>query len=47
MRKNEPHLAMEILKRETKRTRFWKTAFIVGFSIIIVECIIRKDGTAE
>lgn len=42
MQKNEPHLAMEILKREVKRTRFWKTAFIVGFAIVIVERIIQK-----
>lgn len=47
MQKNEPHLAMEILRRETKRTRFWKTAFIVALGAVIIEYIAGKDGAAE
>lgn len=47
MQKNEPHLAMEILRREVKRTKFWKTAFLVAFVVVIIEYIAGKDGKAE
>ena len=40
-------LAMDILREQTKRTRFWRTAFIVAFAVVIVDRIFGKDGKAE
>lgn len=47
MQTNRPHLAMEILRREAKCTKFWKTAFIVTFAVVIINRIIGKDGKTE
>lgn len=43
MQKNRT-LAMDILREQVRRTRFWRAAFIVVFAVIIVERVIRKAG---
>lgn len=43
MRENRP-LATEILREQIKRTRFWRTAFIVAFAVVIVDRIVGKGG---
>lgn len=43
MQKNRP-LAMDILREQVRRTRFWRIAFIVAFAVIIVDRIIGKGG---
>ena len=35
-------LAMDILRREVRKTRLWRTAFIVAFAVIIVDRITGK-----
>lgn len=46
MQKNTT-LATEILREQAKRTRLWKTAFIVAFAVVIVGRIIRKGGAGR
>ena len=41
MQKNRT-LAMDILRREVRKTRLWRTAFIVAFAVIIVDRITGK-----
>ena len=43
MQKNRT-LAMDILREEVRKTRFWRTAFIVAFSVVIVDRIVGKGG---
>lgn len=43
MQKNRP-LAMEILREEVRCTRFWKTAFIVAFAVVVIDRIVGKGG---
>lgn len=33
-------LAMEILKEQVRRTRFWRSAFIVAFTVVIIDRIV-------
>ena len=46
MQKNTT-LAMDILKNESRKTRVWRTAFIVAFAVVIIDRIIGKDGKTE
>lgn len=39
MQKNTT-LATEILREQVKRTRLWKTAFIVAFAVVIIDRIV-------
>ncbi len=41
MQKNKA-LAMDILRAEKRRTALWFTAFIVSFSVIIIDRIAGK-----
>lgn len=41
MRKNRP-LALEILKEQVNRKRFWRAAFIVAFAVIVIDRIVVK-----
>lgn len=41
--KNTP-LALEILQEQRKRTRFWFTAFIVAFTVVVID---RLKGGVE
>lgn len=43
MKKNEPY-ATEVLREQIRRTRLWRTAFIVAFSVVIVDRIVGKGG---
>lgn len=38
-------LAMDILRVEVRKTRIWRTAFIVAFSVVIIDRIFGKGGT--
>lgn len=38
-------LAMDILRAEVRRTRTWKTAFVVAFAVVVIDRIIEKGGT--
>lgn len=40
-------LATEILRKEVRRTRLWKTAFIVAFAVVIIDRIIGKGGASR
>lgn len=40
-------LATEILRKEVRRTRLWKTAFIVAFAVVIVDRIVGKGGAGR
>ncbi len=44
MKKQNMPLATEILREQVKRTRLWKTAFIVAFAVVIIDRIIGKAG---
>ncbi len=44
MKKQNMGLAMEILREQIKKTRLWKTAFIVAFAVVIVDRITGKAG---
>ena len=44
MQKNST-LAMDILRREVRRTRIWRTAFIVAFAVVVIDRIVGKAGT--
>lgn len=46
MQKNRT-LAMDILREEVRKTRFWRTAFIVIFAVVIIDRIIGKDGKVK
>ena len=46
MQKNRT-LAMDILREEVRKTRIWRTAFIVAFAVVIVDRIFGKDGKTE
>lgn len=46
MQKNRT-LAMDILRKEKRRTALWFTAFIVAFAVVIIARIIGKDGKTE
>lgn len=35
-------LATEILREQVKRTRLWKTAFIVAFAVVVIDRIVGK-----
>lgn len=37
-------LAMDILRAEVRRTRAWKTAFIVAFAVVVIDRIFGKAG---
>lgn len=43
MQKNRT-LAMDILREQVRRTRLWRTAFIVAFAVVIVDRIVGKGG---
>lgn len=43
MQKNRT-LAMDILREQVRRTRLWRTAFIVAFAVVIVDRIVGKAG---
>lgn len=43
MKKNRnTTLAFDILREEKRHTLLWKTAFIVAFTVVIVDRITRK-----
>ena len=44
MQKNRT-LAMDILRREARKTRLWRTAFIVAFAVIIVDRITTVNAS--
>ena len=46
MKKNNNHsLAFDILREEKRRTLLWRTAFIVAFAVVIIDCIVGKGRT--
>lgn len=46
MQKNST-LAMDVLRREVRRTRFWRTAFIVAFAVVVIDRIVGKGGACH
>lgn len=46
MQKNRT-LAMDVLRREVRRTRIWRTAFIVAFAVVVIDRIVGKAGASN
>ncbi|MEY8396312.1 hypothetical protein AALB64_16095 [Lachnospiraceae bacterium 45-P1] len=44
MKKQNMPLATEILREQIKKTRLWRTAFIVTFAVVVVDRIVGKAG---
>lgn len=44
MNKQTPHLALEVLNAEVRRTRFYKAAFVASFTAVVA---ILLDRAAE